>query len=498
MPTPPSQVLTTRINELIRSGKGEIARRELQAFKDKRLPRPIALQMAALARRAGLPELTIRLLNRIVRPGPRSQIRASDQEKAEYAAGLTRFGAVDEAMALLKSVDSRKVPEALLFQAHTLFNCWQYAPAIPLLQTYVHLRGLDDYERLVGKVNLAAAYVHERFHDEADQLLGELTRETQASTRALLRATILRLWAEKAIYVCEWKEARSLLEKAAAILKESRSLDYFFVQKWQAVACALQHRDRKSTGVLRRIRNEAVARTHWETVRQCDFFISCCTSDEKLFIHVYFGTPFEAFRRRMRLDYGGNVALPDSYLWELGGPSASFIFLLAEGMDERARHRMKVGQLIHRLTLTLTGDFYRPFRIPTLNAKLFPTETFNPVTSPGKVHQGINRLRNWFREARAPFVVEEKEGTYALRPAVGSRGAIRVTLRADTNPLRWSLKQIEGKFVSRPFSAAQVSALLGISRRAVQYLLQEAARDTLIVRVGSGPQTRYRITSQKI
>ena len=49
--------------------------------------------------------------------------------------------------------------------------------------------------------------------------------------------------------------------------------------------------------ILRRIsqlKNQALQLKHWEGVRDLDFYTACATEDEKLFHHLFFGTPLSA------------------------------------------------------------------------------------------------------------------------------------------------------------------------------------------------------------
>src|SRR5206468_2581133 len=119
-----------------------------------------------------------------------------------------------------------------------------------------------------------------------------------------------------------------------------------------------------------------------ETVRDCDLHRSVATKDEKLLLHVYFGTPHPTFRERILAEYGGSVALPSRYLWKKTGKSSRILDLT----DPEALG-LKPGQLLHRALLLLCSDFYRPVRLAALHSRLFPDRYFHPTATPNQIHQ---------------------------------------------------------------------------------------------------------------
>ena len=114
------------IEDSIRRGDLKTARGELRRLCARRVPRTEAAPLANLAYRAGLPELGLRLLGRIVRPPPRVATRATAAEKAEYAVCLIRLGASEEARWLLDEIDEREYPPSLLYRAFALASRWDY------------------------------------------------------------------------------------------------------------------------------------------------------------------------------------------------------------------------------------------------------------------------------------------------------------------------------------------------------------------------------------
>src|ERR1041385_8067685 len=95
---PPAQDLRARldrIDELIRGGALSRARHELQLLLRRRIERRFLERAANLARQAFLPERTLQLLHRFVRPRSSmpEALRATEEELAVYAAALNQLGA---------------------------------------------------------------------------------------------------------------------------------------------------------------------------------------------------------------------------------------------------------------------------------------------------------------------------------------------------------------------------------------------------------------------
>lgn len=490
--------LADEIDALIRAGSANAARRKLGGLARRKVPRPDALPLASLARRANLPGLALRLLNPIVRPSAKHVARASEAEAAEYAASLVRVGAVAEALEILKSIDGARHPEALLFESFALMTQWDYAATIPLLTRYLASPGLDAYAKLVGKVNLAAALVQERRHAPARACLEELRLETREPGLSLLHANSLELSAQQAVGERRWREAEHYLRDADQALRDSGSLDELFVRKWMAILALLRDGDAAAKSLIARVRDEALARRHWETVRECDFHSAIVAHDDRLAVHLYFGTPFESYRRRIVAERGGKLDLPDRYPWALGDATpgmkrVDLDHLLGEAIP--GDEPLKVGQAMHRLLATLASDFYRPRRIATLHAELYPREYFNPLSSPNRVHRVVHRLKRWLRRGRSPLVVVEENGMYRLH---GMRPCRLVVPRGRTNARsEHLLSRLAERATARPFSVGEAKAWLGVSERSAQRLLLGAVRDGALVREGAAAATRYRFAGRK-
>lgn len=478
------------LEEWIRSGRGDQARLELSRYSKGKVPRALALPLAGLSRRLGVPGIGIRLLNPLVRPTRVSPASASPEECAEYAALLSRIGANTEALGLLDTLAEEKCASALLYRAFALVAEWEYEASIPILERYVSRSELSDYQRLIGKVNLAAALVHGEHVEEAARLLDALLGETTKSGLKLLHGNCLELSAQNAILARRWKEAVECLARADRALDEAGGLDHFFVDKWRAISRFLKEGDAAARRGLRALREEAHRRRHWETARDCDYYQAIRSDDEELLAHLYFGTPFPGFRRRLVAKGWPESAPPERYRWSLGN-GRGLVFLLEEGRAEKSRARLKPGQLLHRLLAALCSDFYRPLRIATLSARLFPGEYYNPLSSPVRVRQAVKRLRHWTRSSSVPFFIVETSSEYRLMSRKACAVIVSGSVVAGARDEIW-LNRFKETHQGVEFSAEQVFPLVSANPRTVLRVLSKAVRDGRLRRVGAARATRYR------
>ncbi|MBI4405145.1 MAG: hypothetical protein HY537_13365 [Deltaproteobacteria bacterium] len=440
-----TQDLDAHLKELdnqIRAGKSEYVRNQLGTLKPHSVPREYAASLAKLARRANLPELALQILHPIVRSKKILQPKASGKEIAEYAAALAFLGASYEAYGLAKKVNPSEVPETLLYQAFALFAQWSYKEAVDPLMTYIHSKNVAPYDRLVGKVNLAAALLSQRIHRDAEEVLNDVIRESKEQGYQLLLGNALQMLAENNIQLGNYHNAEKLLYEAQAAIHDSSSPYELFIRKWRAFLSI------KSKGVsehtlseLHQVRYQAQDRRHWETIRDCDRFEALATGNKKIFLKVYFGTPFKRFRKYLLADFGQKTHLPDFYFWgrlpegeanegvmELDLQSASISVRNASGVLSRLNNPLEVGGSLHLLLLALCSDFYCPLSLRVLYATLFPDEFYDPETSDIRIRSFVKELSQWLATANLPIEVIEEERHF-FRLAFKGPSAVKVPLQ---------------------------------------------------------------------
>ncbi len=449
------------------------------------LSRQERYEVACVARRAGLPQMTLRLLASIVRPPPKHVVTATDEEKAEYGAALVRIGATKEGIELLKSLDGEKLPQVYLYLSHAHFSRWEYEESIPVLQKYLKCP-LSEYQQIIGQLNLVSAYVHERRSAEAIPLLDSLEESTKRLKLEALHGNTLERRAELAIYDRDWKMAERCLQMAEESVRNSGGLDLFFVEKWRTILSLLQDPGKNLDGIIE-LRRKAVERSHWETVRECDAFRAIVCQDRDLLHKVYFGTAFPGYRERLLQDYGPSADVPPSFNWGIGnGSQYKILHPLFQGSRD-----LKQGQLKYRLLRTLITDFYRPFRVAHLFSEVYPGERFHILYSRARIHEGIKELKKWLHSKKLPFKITEQGGAYQFTH-LNSESAIVIPGAAwwARYQLR-DLEQIEKQAGEKPFGAAELAKWLSIPRRTAFQRIQQGMEAGVFEKTGAGSKSKY-------
>src|SRR5262249_48162957 len=149
-----------------------------------------------------------------------------------------------------------------------------------------------------------------------------------------------------------WDEVQHCLDLAREAMKDAESEYSFYIRKWETLAHFL--RAEQAAPQLEPIRSEARSRGYWETVRQCDEFEAVKSRDPKKLLAIYFGPPFESFRRHLLEDFKEPVEIPTSYDWSpCGAGSSAPVLDLLSGEVLGTAHKLKTGQVQHRLLVTL-------------------------------------------------------------------------------------------------------------------------------------------------
>lgn len=487
------EIKIDEIDTLIRRGEIRKAQEALIKICESRVPHDEVTEVASLARRASLPLLAVRLLNPLVRPSGKQKQQASDEVRAEYAVSLTYLGANEEAVALLKSVDSSVCPQALLYTAFAQFNQWDYAGAIPILNRYMGLSSLLPYQKAVGSLNLAAALVHERYFEKANNLLTDLLKETTRQQWTLIHGDVLHLLAENCLNQENWGAAERYLKEAKQFLGTSGGANAFLLKKWEVVLHLKRHKLTDSlVQELQSVKAEAKARFLWEVVRDCDKYSAIAQKDAGLLTHLYYGTPFASYRRLIEKDWGKPLQIPLSYTWHLKRKKEiTEVFDILSGGKAPSGDRLKVGQVPERLLATLCTDFYRPFRTATLHSQLFPDEFFHPASSPPKVYEAVRRLREWFQENKLPLKIDENEGFYHLTASKPCALLLRAEAPVESSQRRLLLR-LKELWPLNPFSSKEVSEALSVSPRTSLRLLKQAEKEGELTATGKFRTTLYR------
>lgn len=489
------RAILEQLETKIREGRHHRLHHDFASLNFTKIPFELRTRFARLANRAGFPVMALRIIGDIFdRDRPPAEMPPPAQQ-AEYALALSRIGASREALSILKMVDPSDCAEVLLYQSLAHFSEWDYAPTINLLERYIKSDSLSGYQRLVGKINLAAAYVIEQEYEKGRKLLEELLKITETQNHHLLYSNALEISAQLAINQEDYSAAAHHLENARRAVMSSKERSQIYVAKWQTILGLYQTPKKKELlDSLVTIKQEAQERQIWETVRECDYYQALFTENQDLFLHVYFGTPFAAYRKRIYDQYckrhNVHFIIPNYYDWRLLEPDQESPAIdVRLGCDQTTQNCLKPGQLLHVLLQVLATDFYRPFRLGSLFSQLFPDERFDAINSKDRVSQLIFRLRNWFKKNNIPLHIREERNAYYLYAK--KPFTLHIT---DTNKVvRGNQGHIEKLFAWKqrtPFSAMEAAKYLGVSKRLAIYVLQNELGGSL-EKIGRGPSTRY-------
>lgn len=485
----------SQLETLVRDGDHQAGLKILEGFNLRKIPREWAWQFAALTFRMHLPLQTLEILHPIILPKNSLSEPANDKEKMIYATGLFSLGAVIEAAEILNKLDSSKEPEVLYYQAIVHFYDWNYAESIPLLIRFVESTKISSYRRLVGKVNLAAAYIYVQDWESASPILQEIKSECQANGHNLLLGNCHELLGQAELFQGRFDTALELLGTAKQLLDACGGIYGMYVEKWILVGRALKSRHANDVSSLRELKLRAIDLKHFETVRDCDLFEAVVNPDEALTRKLIMGSPSELYRQRVRKLTGTDIRHRGTYELQIGpeespcNPRQTFDPYKKIGNTNALFRRPQLLALFE----ALTQDFYKPAHLGQIFQMVYPGEKLNPFSSPPRVMLGLKRLNQWFIDNGMPIRVRIQKSEFQLESLapmslIISRGRARSRLDGH-------LLEIQSSFESRPFSSAQLADSLKVSKISALRLIKRLLSGGKIAKVGAGRSQAYRILS---
>jgi hypothetical protein len=479
-----------RVQRAIETGSHAAARELIRALARKRLSRGEKLRLAISARVCDLQTLALKLLQPVVYPpGSRAKVEDDWAERVEYASSLGELGAGAEALRVISRVDLARHPGAARNYAFAHFRVWDWLSPLPRLEQLLARRDLGPKDRWQGRLLLATVWLHGTGdYAAADAELRELSGAQWLGGPE--RMNVHQLHAQSLLFQEKWREAADALDRAEAALQgPGQSYRTIVLRQWRAFLEASAGDRASGLRELRAARAAFEAGGYWENARSAAFYETTLTRERELLLKLVFGTPYEGFHSKVRTRIAG-VSFPETYDWSLAPGKGPVL-------DSRGGGALKPGHVPQRALAALSLDFHRPLSVGDLHEALYPGEHFNPASSPARVRQALQRLRNWLRARRSPVVpviIDEKDGRYRLSSSAPA--AIRVgRTEAQAPLLSPKHRALEGelaKFGEREFSAAEVGKALGLGRWSAVSWLREAVSAGIIERRGSGPATRYR------
>lgn len=489
----------SQIEACVIAGQHLESKKLLDLLQPKKIPREWAFRFAELANRIHHSIYALKALHRFIAPENTLALSATAQEKMIYAYALSNLGATKEAITLLDSLNAVVLPEVYFLKALCNFREWNYAESIPLLKSYVQAEAVTAYRRIVGEVNLAAALIATSEFDAAIERLNAIQTLCEQNNYVLLLGNTLELKAQAFFFKHEYDEALVCLSGAAAALQGQQGLYSLFVEKWTTLCLLFKNPSAENQFRLRQLRAQAIELSHPETLRECDLFEAVTNRDEALVKKVLFGTPSDHYRLRARTLFGKQLAVRGKFNWSLpktytSASNKSQVFMFDPNLTYEGEALYEKPQLLG-LFEALTFDFYKPLHLGGLFKCIYPTEQFNPFSSPARVMKLLKRLDGWFEARSIPLRVDFKKSEFSLK-AVADVQIVVDRTKKDTF-LEGPWFGIRRAFQGRTFTTAKVSEVTGLSLASAQRLVREAVDHGHVISVGKGRNTCYRFYSGK-
>lgn len=484
-----NKVDTSIVESLIRAGSIPEAIQWLKSLNFKHIPRDQLDEIANITRRVGCFHLGLNLLQPIIRPERSSSVSASatPEELATYAALLIKIGSADEALEILNQKSGSA--NHLLYSAFAHISRWDYDLATPLLKAYLEISNLDPYKRAIGQLNLASALAVTGKRKEALHLITDLIPRLRTNRWTLLIGGAFEVAGRLHLEEGDYDQAAHMLNQARASVSKDSNL-YHFVEKWLVILYVKKNGwSRRSSEKLFRVKQNALLRAHFETVRECEYYEGLFRLDESILNKVYCGTPYPSYRA-MILESAPWLTLRHSYFLEDSRKDGR-IFDLAAGEEITGKARLSIGQKAHRLLASLMKDIYRPSPIGQLARDIFPDEYFHPIYTPKKTHEVARRLNSWAKINQIDLRVRSKQLSFDL-----NRDCMAWILPSHASKDAF-VQRLERRFGAGQFSAAQVAQVMQRSRRSAHLFLKRSVADGKIGKMGTGRATTYYFLERK-
>ncbi len=532
------------IDLLIRSGQIKKARHELREDLKQKLPRDWRAAYANLARRSGLPMVSLRILGTIFSQD--HTLKPTSLENLAYGAGLAQIGAFREAREKLNATDSEEFPEALFHLALIEIMQWNYVSAESLLKRYLHNHRLSDYQKLIGQLNLASCYSATEKWLLAEPLLERIRAKAKQNEHRLIEANSLEILAQCFFFQKRFSQAQSILDEASQFIDDPTSPYSMYIKKWQILVDFFSAGTNKVNALknLSALRKQASTIGLWETVRDIDFYTIWINQDSELLAKLKTGTPYKSYQKKIKAffteqnsnratnaDYfhqftpEQSISLPEQSVEHASRYNRDFAskfnskyrgavevrlmrtfnLTLGDEIEMPLAKRLRCGSLCHLFFSALMLDLYRPIRLGELFSILYPKEFFNPLTSPGRLQKVAQRLNHYFQENQIPLKIELAQQHFHLsctnhyRVLISRKPPLTQT-ESQSHPrqhaMMLALKQ--SLLRQRSFSSQEICRFFKISERTALRFINQALAQNEIIIFGKGRARRYRIQSKLI
>lgn len=529
---------------LIKNGNVNLASQEISHFiKNNKLKREFRLPLAQLLRRMGRFENAINLLFSIVRPSERNPILASKEELLEYSASLIQNGGITEGRELLKSVD---LPMKNLYLAFSYFGEWDYQNAIPYLTTLCDSKGIDSYQKLIAQVNLFAALVASNQYESATQLRQMLLEKLKNSTNKLLYANCCEIEIQLLIGMQNFHEAHKKNAEHKNLFSSLGNPYKLYFEKWDLIT-QIYSKEKKGMNFenelagFKKIKHLSIQNNFYEIARDCDFWLSHFNQNHSLINYLYFGTPWEHYKKKIlnkntdftpsvqnlkwKPDFeNGNTITEQQILYPISksdsdsksnsisvsiSPPASASASAFDKMNQKNKKIVYASEfyqnkdLPDQLIQLLITDFYSPWKLGRLFNNLYPREYFIPYTSNQKIQQLVHRARKNIKLHHWNFkiIVFNKNYSFYSSSVIDFSNVDKKVVEIKDKKIH-KLKQFIIMWTEHSqlknknwYSVSKLSQLTNTPKRTCTLYLNELLSLSWIIKKGNLKSTQYKIVT---
>lgn len=485
-----------QIENLISKARPGLARQLIKKIPAHRVPRHQALTLAIFARRLGMLNQALRILQPIVRAEKLIDRNPTKDELLAYAMTLSLLGVKSGAERIFDSIDKKDNPEAVLRHAFHLSTQWNYARAKALLERYLGFKQINSHQAIIAKVNIVAGEIALRRFDEALGMIDGLLNQLTGDKYQLLRGNVLELKGQAEFHSGRIRSALKSLEDSLSILKNFGGRYLIYAEKWKLLSrLKLDPENSSHQTQFNQIRASAQSVGDWESLRDCDLQWSLIAQDRELFNRVYFGSPLRGYRQSILKSAPGFSPLPEAY-WLTEGDQKPTHWLDLETAMTTNGPGLPPGSQSHNLLIFLSSDFYNPKSLGELFELLFPEEYYDPVNSPNRVHQALHKLRGQIKMAEIPLEVLSKKNRFSLKPHEGFGIKLKKIRRALTRE-EALLYRLKDEFGLNRFNRSQIKAHCGVSDSSADKMIRWGRSKGVLSTLGRGKGTTYSFSKLK-
>ncbi len=150
--------------------------------------------------------------------------------------------------------------------------------------------------------------------------------------------------------------------------------------------------------------------------------------------------------------------------------------------------------LLFALFQALIVDFYQPQTLAMLFQRVYPSEKFNPFTSPARVLQLLRRLNRWFLANNLPLRIDFTKSEFQLTSIEGIK--VLIVRGNERTAKAAKLSELKAHFRGTKFTVSELCAKLQISKATAERLLHTALRDGVIRKERKSRGVTYRFTTR--